>query len=247
MYRELSLGRWLQSLPHLHDWQKDRTSNTPKYVYTNQWIHTQILHSVIHTHPHSIPCTNTYPFQSTNIHTPIFHSTAHIHTYSSYMSQTGQHKPLLVFVGMYESFFVWNQLTKEATNTRKTMSRGWTMNTVRTPAFNYCSSNSSNDGLSQYLILYVPDCLGLSRDVPGYMYITQYGSTVYIGIAMVYPHWKPYIRILFIFTFIYHLLHSLHHESSLLLIKKGWSFTMHSAPPPLLMGRGCGCSSDRAN
>ena len=31
--------------------------------------------------------------------------------------------------------------------------------------------------------------------------ITQYGSTVYIGIAMVYPRWKPYIRILFIFTF----------------------------------------------
>ena len=24
------------------------------------------------------------------------------------------------------------------------------------------------------------------------MNITQYGSTVYIGIAMVYPHWKPY-------------------------------------------------------
>ena len=23
--------------------------------------------------------------------------------------------------------------------------------------------------------------------------ITQYGGTVYIGIAMVYPHWKPYI------------------------------------------------------
>ena len=31
--------------------------------------------------------------------------------------------------------------------------------------------------------------------------ITQYGSTVYIGIAVVYPHWKPYVRILFIFTF----------------------------------------------
>ena len=26
--------------------------------------------------------------------------------------------------------------------------------------------------------------------------ITQYGSTVYIGIAMVYPHWKSYISIL---------------------------------------------------
>ena len=26
-------------------------------------------------------------------------------------------------------------------------------------------------------------------------------STVVLGIAMVYPHWKPYIRILFIFTF----------------------------------------------
>ena len=33
------------------------------------------------------------------------------------------------------------------------------------------------------------------------IYISQYGSTVYIGIAMVYPHCKPYIRILFIFTF----------------------------------------------
>ena len=43
--------------------------------------------------------------------------------------------------------------------------------------------------------------------VKGYLWtvtrslVTQYGSTVYIGIAMVYPHWKPYIRILFIFTF----------------------------------------------
>ena len=26
-------------------------------------------------------------------------------------------------------------------------------------------------------------------------------------------------------------------------IKRGWSLAMHSAPPPLLMGRGCGCSS----
>ena len=32
-------------------------------------------------------------------------------------------------------------------------------------------------------------------------FITQYDSTVYIGIDMVYPHWKQYIRILFIFTF----------------------------------------------
>ena len=32
-------------------------------------------------------------------------------------------------------------------------------------------------------------------------YITQYGSTVYIGIAMVYPHWKPYIRFFITFTF----------------------------------------------
>ena len=31
--------------------------------------------------------------------------------------------------------------------------------------------------------------------------ITQYGSTVYIGIAMVYPHWKPYIRFFITFTF----------------------------------------------
>ena len=31
--------------------------------------------------------------------------------------------------------------------------------------------------------------------------ITQYGSTVYIGIAMVYPHWKPYIRFIITFTF----------------------------------------------
>ena len=34
-----------------------------------------------------------------------------------------------------------------------------------------------------------------------WLYITQYYSTVYIRIAMVCPHWKPYIRILFIFTF----------------------------------------------
>ena len=31
--------------------------------------------------------------------------------------------------------------------------------------------------------------------------ITQYGSTVYIGIAMVYCHWKPYIRFFITFTF----------------------------------------------
>ena len=32
-------------------------------------------------------------------------------------------------------------------------------------------------------------------------FITQYGSTVYIGIAMVYPHWKPYIRFFITFSF----------------------------------------------
>ena len=32
--------------------------------------------------------------------------------------------------------------------------------------------------------------------------ITQYGSTVYIGIAMVYPHWKSYIGILLILHFV---------------------------------------------
>ena len=34
-----------------------------------------------------------------------------------------------------------------------------------------------------------------------YTCITQYGNTVYIGIAMVYPHWKPYIRFFITFTF----------------------------------------------
>ena len=32
-------------------------------------------------------------------------------------------------------------------------------------------------------------------------YHRVYGSTVYIRIAMVYPHWKPYINVFFIFTF----------------------------------------------
>ena len=41
---------------------------------------------------------------------------------------------------------------------------------------------------------------------------------------------------------IYHYPRSLRCEPSLLLIKRGWSFTMHSTPPPLLIGRGCGCS-----
>ena len=35
---------------------------------------------------------------------------------------------------------------------------------------------------------------------------------------------------------LYHLPRSLCREPSLLPIKRGWSFTMHSAPPSLLMG-----------
>ena len=74
-------------------------------------------------------------------------------------------------------------------------------------------------------VRYVQECLGLSQDVPGY-------------------HMHLYICIQY---YTYHLPCSLRREPSLLPIKRGWSLTMHSAPPPLLMGRGCGCSSDRGH
>ena len=76
-----------------------------------------------------------------------------------------------------------------------------------------------------FILRYVQECHGLSWDVPGY-------------------HMHLYICIQY---YTYHLPRSLRREPSLLPIKRGWSLTMHSAPPPLLMGRGCGCSSDRVN
>ena len=63
---------------------------------------------------------------------------------------------------------------------------------------------------------YVQECHGLSRDVPGY-------------------HMHLYICIQY---YTHHLPRSLRREPSLLPIKRGWSLTMHSAPPPFTDGEG---------